>query len=88
MLLANGLDPDVRDYVLATPGADQLIDRSFNRALALLALPDPYRVDIHVLCGGGRHRSVVVAEELAARIRNVGYGVETEHWHIDRPILT
>ncbi|WP_394427424.1 RapZ C-terminal domain-containing protein [Streptomyces sp. SGAir0957] len=26
------------------------------------------RVDIHVLCGGGRHRSVAVAEELATRL--------------------
>lgn len=88
MLQANGLDPHVRDYVLATPGAGPLIERSLNRALALLALPDPHRVDIHVLCGGGRHRSVVVAEELAALIRAFGYGVETEHRHIDRPILT
>ncbi|MET7489845.1 RNase adapter RapZ [Streptomyces sp. NPDC005538] len=88
MLQANGLDPHVRAYVLATPGADRLIERSFNRALVLLALPDPLRVDIHVLCGGGRHRSVVVAEELAALIRAVGYGVKTEHRHIDRPVLT
>ncbi|MFI6283005.1 hypothetical protein [Streptomyces sp. NPDC050988] len=87
MLQANGLDPHVRDYVLATPGTVPLIERSLNRARALLALPDPHRVDLHVLCGG-RHRSVVVAEELAALIRAVGYGVETEHRHIDRPILT
>ncbi|WP_255253752.1 RapZ C-terminal domain-containing protein [Streptomyces avermitilis] len=44
-------------------------------------------MDIHVLCGG-QQRSVVVAEELADLIRAVGYGVETEHRHIDRPILT
>jgi len=89
MIRSNGLDPEVRDYVLATPGAEQLLDRSLRRALALLALPtDGRRVDIHVLCGGGRHRSVAVAEELARRIRRAGYGVETEHQHIDRPILT
>ncbi|MCX4681425.1 ATPase [Streptomyces sp. NBC_01433] len=87
MLNANGLDPHVRDYVLVTPGADRLIERSFTRAVALLALPDHHRMDIHVLCGGGRHRSVVVAEELAVRLRAVGYGVETEHRHIDHPIL-
>ncbi|MCQ1577221.1 RapZ C-terminal domain-containing protein [Streptomyces parvus] len=87
MLRTNGLDPHVRDYVLATPGAERLIERSFRRALALLALSDQHRVDMHVLCGGGRHRSVVVAEELAARLQAVGYGVETEHRHIDRPVL-
>ena len=88
MLHSNGLDPQVRDYVFSTPGAEQLIARSLCRALALLELPnDGRRVDIHVRCGGGRHRSVVVAEELASRIRRAGYGVETEHPHIDRPIL-
>ncbi|MFH0246073.1 hypothetical protein ACGRHY_27485 [Streptomyces sp. HK10] len=59
----------MRTYVLATPGADRLIERSLNRATALLALPGHLRVDIHVLCGGGRHRSVVVAEELATLLR-------------------
>ncbi|MFE9250846.1 hypothetical protein [Streptomyces sp. NPDC007088] len=87
MLHSTGLDPQVRDYVLATAGAERLIERSINRALALLAVPDHLRADIHVLCVGGRHRSVAVAEELAARLRTVGYGVETEHRHIDRPIL-
>ncbi|MGC5264088.1 RapZ C-terminal domain-containing protein [Streptomyces cyaneofuscatus] len=87
MLRATGLDPHIRDYVKASPGADRLIERSFRRSLALLALSDHHRVDVHVLCGGGRHRSVVVAEELAMRLIAVGYGVETEHRHIDRPIL-
>ncbi|MFG2142602.1 hypothetical protein ACGFRG_00125 [Streptomyces sp. NPDC048696] len=39
------------------------------------------------MCGGGRHRSVAVAEEVAKRLRAAGIGVETEHRHIDRPIL-
>lgn len=34
-----------------------------------------------------RKRSVAVAEEVARRVRAAGYGVETEHPHIDRPIL-
>jgi hypothetical protein len=89
MLHSTGLDTQVRDYLLRTPGAEQLIERSLRRALALLALPgDGRRLDIHVLCAGGRHRSVAVAEELAARLRRAGYAVETEHLHIERPILT
>ncbi|MGY3056154.1 RNase adaptor protein for sRNA GlmZ degradation [Streptomyces sp. TE3672] len=55
--------------------------------MAFLPLPDQHRVDIHVLCGCGRHGSVVVAEEFALRLRAVGFGVETEHRHIDQPIL-
>lgn len=89
MLHSNGLDPQVRDYVLAHPRAEPLIQRSLRRALALLAVADDgRRVDIHVLCGGGRHRSVVVAEELASRLKAAGVGVETAHLHIGLPILT
>ncbi|MFJ8848547.1 hypothetical protein ACIRFF_37315 [Streptomyces cyaneofuscatus] len=89
MLHATGLDPHVRDYVHATPGFETIVQRGLEHTLALLALPNRrFRVDIHVTCGGGRHRSVVVAEELAARLQAAGIGAETEHQHIDRPILT
>jgi UPF0042 nucleotide-binding protein len=94
MLHSNGLDPEVRHYVLATPGAKQLIERATDQARTLIALsthPLPggqlLRADIHVVCGGGRHRSVAVAEEIAANLRAAGLGVEVEHRHIDRPIL-
>ncbi|MFD3889159.1 RapZ C-terminal domain-containing protein [Streptomyces microflavus] len=54
----------------ATPGFERIVQRGLDHALALLALPGRrFRVDIHVTCGGGRHRSVVVAEELAARLQ-------------------
>ncbi|MDP9954144.1 MULTISPECIES: RNase adapter RapZ [Streptomyces] len=89
MLHSTGLDPHVRDYVRATPGFETIVQRGLDHALALLAVPGRrHRVDIHVACGGGRHRSVVVAEELAARLQAAGIGAETEHRHIDRPILT
>ncbi|GAA3368063.1 hypothetical protein GCM10020367_63940 [Streptomyces sannanensis] len=87
MLRADGLDPHVRDYVLATPGADRLIERSFGRALALLALSDRDAWTYMCCAAVAGIESVVVAEELAARLRAVGYGVETEHRHIDRAIL-
>ncbi|MFB6906906.1 hypothetical protein ACFCWB_21820 [Streptomyces bacillaris] len=89
MLHSTGLDPHVREYVRATPGFEEIVQRGLDRALGLLSLPDRrFRVDIHVACGGGRHRSVVVAEELAERLRAAGVGVETEHRHIGRPVLT
>ncbi|MDX2915699.1 MULTISPECIES: RapZ C-terminal domain-containing protein [Streptomyces] len=88
MLHSTGLDPEVRAYVLSSPGAERLIDRSTRRALALLGQARAgRRVDLHVVCGGGRHRSVAVAEEVAERLRAAGYGVETDHPHIARPIL-
>ncbi|GGU39283.1 RapZ C-terminal domain-containing protein [Streptomyces violascens] len=88
MLHSTGLDPEVRAYIRNSPGAERLIERTTRRALALLAQAgDGRRVDLHVVCGGGRHRSVAVAEDLADLLRAAGYGVETEHLHIDRPIL-
>lgn len=95
MLHSNGLDPEVRRYVMATPGARELVAENAEKVLILLeaanhrrwAGAQSYRVDVHVVCGGGRHRSVAVAEEIAVRLRAAGIGCEVEHPHIDRPIL-
>ncbi|WP_331723454.1 RNase adapter RapZ [Streptomyces atratus] len=94
MMESNGLDPDVRHYVMSTPGARHLVDQAVTKARFLLtpenlhqwAGPQALRVDIHVMCGGGRHRSVAVAEEIAISLRAAGIGVEVEHPHIHRPI--
>ncbi|MDT0477839.1 RNase adapter RapZ [Streptomyces sp. DSM 41014] len=95
LLHKNGLDAEVRRYVMATPGARELVAQSAEKVRILLqadnlkqwAGAQQYRVDVHVVCGGGRHRSVAVAEEMAAYLRAAGVGVEVEHRHIDRPIL-
>ncbi|WTK42294.1 hypothetical protein OG610_39025 (plasmid) [Streptomyces anulatus] len=93
MIHSNGMVGEVRDYVLATPGASRLVERSVEQLLALLDVPprsgeQPLRVDVHVVCGGGRHRSVAVAEAIGARARAAGVGCEVEHLHVERPILT
>jgi len=36
-------------------------------------------------CTGGRHRSVVLVEELARLLREVGHEVSVGHRDIDRP---
>lgn len=64
MLPSNGLDPQVRDYVLSTPGAEQMVERSLRRALALLALPNQHRVDIHVLCAAAGTESLTGLPEV------------------------
>ncbi|MFF9691233.1 hypothetical protein [Streptomyces sp. NPDC014623] len=96
MLHSNGLDPEVRRYVMATPGAKELVAQSAEKVRILLQRdnlrqwtggPQQYRVDVHVVCGGGRHRSVAVAEEIAVHLRAAGIGCEVEHRHIERPIL-
>ena len=79
-----GLDPDVNDYVLEFPQAREFLDR----ATGLLELmSDGYLqegkryVTIAVGCTGGKHRSVAMAENLAARL--VRQGVETLVVHRD-----
>ncbi|GAA0454306.1 RapZ C-terminal domain-containing protein [Streptomyces olivaceiscleroticus] len=79
-----GRDPAVRAYVLATPGAQQLIAQAVDRIRQRLG---PGQVDVHVYCRGGRHRSVAVAEEIASRLRAQGITVDVVHRHITRPLL-
>ncbi|MYS32930.1 P-loop ATPase family protein [Streptomyces sp. KhCrAH-43] len=87
MLDSTGIDPHVQAYVRATPGFETIVQHGLDHAWSLLMVPGRrFRVDIHVTGGRGRHRSVVVAEEVAARLRAHGIGVETEHRHIDRPL--
>lgn len=85
-----GLDKAVREYVMATPGARAKVMEVYGQALALLhgyAEPRHRIVFVLVKCWGGRHRSVAVAEEVAAMLRADGIGVEVEHRHVGRPLL-
>lgn len=79
-----GLDADVNDYVLEFPQARDFLDR----AAALLDLMSTgylqegkRYVTIAIGCTGGKHRSVAMAENLAARL--VRQGVETLVVHRD-----
>ncbi|MFM7211460.1 MAG: RNase adapter RapZ [Actinomycetota bacterium] len=79
-----GLDADVNDYVLEFPQAREFLDRATG-LLDLMAagyLQEGKRyVTIAVGCTGGKHRSVAMAENLAARL--VRQGVETLVVHRD-----
>lgn len=79
-----GLDADVNDYVLSYEQAREFLDRATS-LLDLMAtgyLVEGKRyVTIAVGCTGGKHRSVAMAENLAARL--VKQGVETLVVHRD-----
>jgi RNase adapter protein RapZ len=67
-----GADAAVRDYVLKSPEAIELLDKA--EALLAFALPRYERegksyLTVAVGCTGGRHRSVAVASVLADRLR-------------------
>jgi UPF0042 nucleotide-binding protein len=84
----SGLEPDVRDYVLAQSSTGEFVDR-YADLLHLMAAGYRHEgkryVTIAVGCTGGKHRSVVIAEELAARLRadTDGGGAEVTVVHRD-----
>jgi hypothetical protein len=76
----DGTDPRVRDYVLGQPAAVEALD---NLEQTLRPLIPRYRergrMELMVAfgCTGGRHRSVVLATEMARRLATLD-GVEVE----------
>jgi UPF0042 nucleotide-binding protein len=69
-----GLDAPVRDFVLQNPDGQGFMDRAVE--LLAFALPRYQKegksyLTVAIGCTGGQHRSVAIAEELAARLRKV-----------------
>jgi UPF0042 nucleotide-binding protein len=79
-----GLDADVAGFVMAQLGAKEFLE-SYSDVVRIVA--EGYRregkryMTIAVGCTGGRHRSVAMAEQLAARL--VADGVDTTVVHRD-----
>lgn len=83
-----GLDPEVRHYVLEQETTLDFLDRA--RDLFAVLLPGYQGEGRHYLtvavgCTGGRHRSVVLAEEVASFIRDKGFAASVIHRDVERP---
>ncbi|MGI9029107.1 MAG: RNase adapter RapZ [Ilumatobacteraceae bacterium] len=82
-----GHDPVVRAFVLERPECAAFLDRLDELLRTILPA---YQAEgrsyltIAIGCTGGRHRSVVIAEELAARLRARGTAVRTTHRDVGR----
>lgn len=77
-----GHDPGVRDYVLETSSGSDFVDRVDDLLGSLLPQYEAEGrsyLTVSIGCTGGRHRSVAVAEELAARLRRRGIAVKAAH---------
>ncbi len=77
-----GQDQPVRDYVLAQPGAVEFLCAYTDAVRITLAgyeRAGKHFVTLAVGCTGGKHRSVVIAEELAARLAGSWPGVQVAH---------
>jgi UPF0042 nucleotide-binding protein len=83
----NGRDAAVRRYVLGTPQARRFSKKFFN--LVTESLPHYIRegksyLTIGIGCTGGRHRSVVMTDALAAHLAKRNYRIRVRHRDIDR----
>jgi RNase adapter protein RapZ len=82
-----GLDELVRRYVMGQDVTGQFLDELTS--LLDLLLPayvteGKSYLTVAFGCTGGRHRSVVIAEEVAARLRGLGYDPKVSHRDIAR----
>jgi UPF0042 nucleotide-binding protein len=82
-----GTDPRVREYVMTRQATRDFLDR-FEGMLEVLIpgyLTEGKRyLTVAIGCTGGRHRSVVVGEEVGEMLRRRGLPVTIEHRDIDR----
>lgn len=78
-----GHDQPVIDKVLGTPGVWAVLNN-----LQRQVLRGPRPLTIAIGCASGRHRSVVVADQLALHIRRYGPVATLVHRDIHRPVET
>ncbi|MDP9406175.1 MAG: RNase adapter RapZ [Actinomycetota bacterium] len=77
-----GLDPPVREYVLAQPATGQFLARVcglFDLLVPAFEREGKHYLTIGIGCTGGRHRSVTIGEVLADHLRTLGVGVQVDH---------
>jgi UPF0042 nucleotide-binding protein len=83
----SGDEADVAAYVLESERGAELLERLRGLLAFLLPLYDSEGksyLTIGIGCTGGRHRSVAVANALAAELREAGREVNVEHRDLDR----
>ncbi len=83
----NGRDEQVADYVKGRPRASEFLEQ-YLPVLETVAggyLEEGKRfMNVAVGCTGGKHRSVAMAEEVAARLRTRGYDARAVHRDLGR----
>jgi len=82
-----GQDDEVKDYVLGQPGAAEFLDSyvpSVRVTLEGYQREGKHFVMLAVGCTGGKHRSVVMAEQIASRLAGSGATVRVVHRDLGR----
>ena len=83
----DGRHPDVRRYVLEQPETKEFLeelDRLFALVLSGYMKEGKAYLSIGVGCTGGHHRSVVLAEEIAAMTERHGFPATIHHRDVER----
>lgn len=83
----NGLDRSVKDYVMRQPGTEEFISSYLDVLHVTLSgyeRSGKLFMTLAVGCTGGKHRSVVIAEELASRLAGPWPGVQVAHRDLGR----
>lgn len=83
----DGRDASVADYVKSRPGAGEFLDLYLPviRTVASGYLTEGKRfMTVAIGCTGGKHRSVAMTEEVAARLREAGYDARATHRDLGR----
>ncbi|WP_148866805.1 RNase adapter RapZ [Thermosediminibacter litoriperuensis] len=78
----SGNDPQVKDFVMKWPESRKFLDKLFDLIQFLIPCyirEGKSQLVIAIGCTGGRHRSVAMANELTALLRNQGYKVIIDH---------
>lgn len=84
-----GLDPAVAEYVRGFPQTTEFVNRIGD--LLTYLIPHYIRegksyLTVSFGCTGGHHRSVMIAEEVAKRLREEQFTVTTHHRDTGRPV--
>jgi RNase adaptor protein for sRNA GlmZ degradation len=84
-----GLDPAVQASVMRQPGAENLLHVTAAVALTLghQLASGQHTATVAIGCAGGRHRSVVIAAELANALAESGFDVTLWHRDLARPVV-
>jgi UPF0042 nucleotide-binding protein len=83
----SGSDAAVREYVLGQPEATAFLaelERLFALLLPAYVQEGKAYLSIGVGCTGGRHRSVVIADELGRVLRQLGFDARVHHRDVSR----
>ena len=77
-----GLDQDVKEFVLGHPVTQEFLKKCMDMLDFLLPhyiTEGKHRLVIAVGCTGGAHRSVAIAEYIAAELKRLGHRVSVNH---------